>query len=352
MRNYVSPFHFEAPTNACARNRAFSLLKRGASVLAMVACGGAAHSQSAATAIYAGGSPESTGVVLASSGSGSLTPDTAHVFAGGGSLKLVTHGLFQGGIITLGKPYDLAPLLSNKNAYIQIAFLPPAPPSTTAGGGSLLGGKFGGGPPGGPGSPNTGGGLGNSAGNPFGGSTGGATNSGASNARFQKAHNLENLRVVFVTSTGKAIEKKLPVAYANDEAGWKVLSIPVSAISGLSTDDALLKQVRLYGDTSGTVYIGKIGVVTDTTRIMIEPIEEKTVTANQTYRYTVSAHGGASPMAYSWDWDDRDGIQDESQGRSASHMYRKPGDYKVTVTVTDPYGVKAPTTIKFNIHIP
>jgi hypothetical protein len=362
MNKFLSPRRIK--TRLFPRRYQASILAGGAFVLAL-ACGGnrASIAQTAATAIYAGGSPQSAGVMLAGSGSGSLTPDTAHVFAGGGSLKLVTQGLYQGGIIRLEKPYDVGSLLNNKNAYVQIAFLPPPPPAGANGSGinsgGGLGGKFGGGAPGfgGQGGPGTGGlggpgSGGNSASSQYGGGMKGGQGSNSNKERFQKAHPLENLRVVFITGGGQAIDKKIPVAYANDEAGWKVASIPISTMTGLSSSDSTIKEVRVYGDTSGVMYIGKISTVTDTTTLMIEPIPEKTVTANQKYRYTATAHGGATPLVYSWDWDSSDGIQDESEGRSASHLYRKPGDYKVTVTVIDPYGIKAPVSTKFNIHVP
>jgi PKD domain len=324
-----------------------SVIAGGLAILAISAAGAAAHAQT--EPVYPGGTPQSAAIAIHSSGSGVITADTSHAYAGGGSLKLVTHGLYQGGAITLNSPYNLGPLLSNKNAYLQFAFQPPAAASTTGGPGGL-GGKFGngmkgmGGPPG----MNTGG----SAGSLFGGGGKGATQSGsAASTRFNAADDLKNLRIVFVTTGGAAIEKKLPVSYATEDAGWKLLSVPVSAF-GFSDSDAKIKEVRIYGDTTGTLYIGKIAPVIDTTRIMITPIEEKVVTANSKYRYTASATGGVSPLIYTWDWDDRDGIQVDAEGRSASHMYRRSGDYKVTVTVSDPFGVKAAVSTKFNIHVP
>jgi hypothetical protein len=315
----------------------------------LVACTAIVVRAQAPTAIYPGGSPESAGIKISSAGSGVITPDTTHVYAGGGSLKLVTQGSYQGGILRLVKSYDLGPILNNKFAYIEVAFIPPTPPSANGGsGGGPGGGKFGGQAPSGVGGANTNG----QAGSPYGSLTGSNKDSSSTANEFKKAKSLENVRLVFVTTSGRMIDKRIPVSYANTEAGWKVVSVPVSAISGLSQGDANIKEVRVYGDTEGTLYLGKIGVVIDTTAIMIEPMTEKTVTANQTYSYTASAHGGTSPLVYSWDWDDRDGIQDEAQGKSASHMFRKPGDYKVTVTVIDPYGVKAPASTKFNVHIP
>jgi len=310
----------------------------------------AGKAQAPTTAIYPGGSPQSAGVAIRNAGSGTISLDTTHVYTGGGSLKLVTHGLYQGGAIDLNTPYDLGPLTANKNAYVQFAIQPPVPPTGANGSQGTLGGigKNGGMMPGGgPGGTGSGG---KQASNQYNGALGSHNNTATS--RFQKASKLENIRIVLVTTTGTTVEKRIPMSYANDDAGWKVLSIPVNALDGITAEDGKVKEVRVYGDTTGTLYLGKIGVVSDTTRIMIEPLEGKTVTANQKYRYTASAHGGASPLVYSWDWDDRDGIQVDSEGRSATHMYRKSGDYNVTVTVTDPFGVKESATTKFQVHVP
>ncbi len=327
-----------------------SVLAGGLAALVLSAAGAAANAQS--EPLYPGGSPQSAGIAIHSSGSGVITADTAHVYAGGGSLKLVTHGLYQGGTISLNTPYNVGPLLSNKNAYLQFAFQPPV----AAGAGGAAG-KFGnmGGPGGmkgmgGPPGMNTGGTGASSAGNPFGGK-GGKEGGSSSSTHFNAAEELKNLRIVFVTSGGATIEKRFPVSYAREDAGWKVLSVPVSAL-GFSDSDSKIKEVRVFGDTTGTMYIGKISPLVDSTHIMIDPIEEKIVTANTKYRYTASARAGVSPLVYSWDWDDRDGIQNDAEGRTAAHLYRRSGDYKVTVTVSDPFGVKSTVSTKFNIHIP
>lgn len=362
MRNTVSSVRTAALSTCRIPTRSL------AAVAIFAGIAGTAKAQMPSTAIYPGGSPQSAGVVIVSSGSGTLTADSAHVYAGGGSLKLVTHGLYQGGAIDLKTPFDLGPLASNKNAYVQFAILPPTPPTgagpagTSSGKGfkGMMSGGPGGAGSGGPGGAGPGGGGGKQGDGPFGGSgmaggkggLGGPGGTAGKVSLFKKAEPLGNLRVVFVTSTGASVEKRIPMTYANDDAGWKVLSVPVSALDGISSSDGKVTEVRVYGDTTGTLYLGKIGVLVDTTRIMIESIESKVVTANQKYRYTATAHGGASALNYSWDWDDRDGIQNESEGRSATHTYRKSGDYNVTITVTDPYGVKEAASTKFQVHVP
>ena len=79
-------------------------------------------------------------------------------------------------------------------------------------------------------------------------------------------------------------------------------------------------------------------------------MSDKDVSTQNRYRYVASANGGATPLKYSWDWDDTDGIQEESIGRSVEHTYYKDRDYVGTLTVSDVYGIKPPVTTRFKIH--
>ncbi len=142
----------------------------------------------------------------------------------------------------------------------------------------------------------------------------------------------------------------LPVATGVQENQWRLVSIPVSQIPGISADNAHFSEVRLFGDSSGVMYVGRIGVVIDSTPIKLEPVSDKDVSTKNHYRYTASANAGATPLKYSWDWDDKDGIQEESVGRNVDHVYYKEGDYVGTLTVSDAYGVKAPVITHFKIH--
>jgi PKD repeat protein len=51
--------------------------------------------------------------------------------------------------------------------------------------------------------------------------------------------------------------------------------------------------------------------------------------------FTGSASGGCPPYTYSWDFDDSDGIQEDSNMQNPTHAYQNPGSYTVTLTVTD-----------------
>jgi len=301
---------------------------------------------SALPTIFQGASAESTGLTLRSWGSGSITEDQKNVYAGTESLRIVTHGQFQGADIRLSKPVDLGRYVTEKNTYLQVALLLPTTDKTANGGvpGGGFGNEFGGGSPGfggkrGGGAPGSGG-LPGSGGVP-GGPTGGTT----------RPKSIENLRLVMIRPTGKPVELLLPIANAVPENSWKMLNIPVSALPGITADNAKFSEIRIFGDNAGVLYVGRIGLVTDSTPIKVEPVTDMIVEIGRPYRYTASGSGGATPLQYSWDWDDKDGIQEESVGRAVIHTYYRTGDFVGTLTVTDKYGLKAPVVTKFKVNV-
>lgn len=301
-----------------------------------------ARQTSNALNIFQGTSAQTSGLKLGSWGSGSVTEDEKNVYTGTESLRVVTHGQFQGAVLRLNNPVNLSSYVANKNAYLQMAVLVPAPASGAGGfpGGSGPGG-FGGsggvlGPPGGAGG--------------FPGSNGpGGSKSGAA-ATSVRPKAIENVRVVLSRAGGKGTEFMLPVASGVQENQWRLVSIPISQIPGISADNARFSEVRLFGDNSGVMYVGRIGVVIDSTPIKVEPVSDKDVSTKNRYRYTASASAGATPLKYSWDWDDSDGVQEEAVGRTVDHIYYKDKDYTGTLTVSDVYGLKAPVTTHFKIH--
>ena len=314
--------------------------------------------------IYRGDSLQ-TGLSLASWGSGTADKDTGKVFSGTESLKITTHGMYQGASLMFSKPINLAPFLANKNDYLTVAVLPP---TTTQVGGSeggfagFSGGKGAyGGPPGlGGGSP---GGPGLQGGNPGAfGSLGGYGGKGqGGQVQTQKNRTLENLRMVLVTTGGKNIEVMLPLANASDDNQWKVLSIPLAVIPNLTSGDAEIQEMRFFGDAPATLNIGSIGVNEDAAQITLSTINDKTVQRLAKYQYVATATAGITPLVYTWDWDASDGIQEETIGRNVTHIFRKASvdetdvrkskDFVVTVTVSDLYHLKAPAKTTFKVHV-
>ena len=313
--------------------------------------------------LYSGDKVKDATITLANWGSGSVTEDEHYNYGGVESLKLVTHGLYQGARLRFPTAVDLGPYITDKNTYLQFAIIPPvistSPQSGSPYSGGYPGGSGSSGYPGGSGSgsgssgyPGGSGSSGSGSGSSgYPGGSGGSSGVTPAKLRFQRAHPLENLRVVLVTSSGRTLELLASTSYAAVVTPWRLLSIPIQAIPGLKAGDAEVKELRIFGDTPGTLYIGKISVVTDPTPITIDPIEASTVQANQKRAFTAVAHGGITPLKYSWDFDATDGIQEDATGRAIVHPFRKEGDYTITLTVSDPYGVKAPAVQKFNVHV-
>ncbi len=322
------------------------LLALGGIAAGLVGAGRTAHARQAAptVSIFNGTPVQSSGITLNSWGSGSITEDQKSIYSGSESLRIVTHGQFQGASLRLAHPIDLGSFVADKGAYLQLAVLMPTTGGAAGGtGGPSVGppGGFPGGFPGGPGGP---GGLSSSGG------PGGKFGGGAAAATGQRSA-INNIRMVLLRPGGKGTEVVLPVASGALDSAWRLVSVSVGAIPGITQDNAKFSEIRLFGDSPGVMYVGRIGVVVDNAPIKIEPVIDMIVGVRAPYRYVASASAGPTPLKYSWDWDNADGIQEESVGRSVTHTYYKEGDFVGTLTVSDVYGFKAPVSTRFKIHV-
>lgn len=306
--------------------------------------------------IYRGDPKTISGITPRAWGSGVVTEDPSMRISGTSSVKIVTHGLYQGGSLVFGTPVNLNPYVGNKDAYLQFSVAVIANSKTAGGGGSGMMGMMSG-PPGASmggarGSGRSGGGAMSMMSGP-GGSMGGGRGGAGGAVAAQKVRDIENLRVQMINTAGKATEFLLPMEYASTSStsNWKTLSIPVAA-TGLKAGAAEIKEIRLFGDAPGTMNVGEIRTTVDATPINVDNMQRQTVGRNERRIYRVKATSGSVPLKVSWDFDASDGIQEEKAGRAVQHVYRKSGDYKVTVTVTDAYGLRAPKTITFPVFVP
>jgi hypothetical protein len=320
--------------------------------------------------LYAGEPSATSGVKLSSWGSGAITEDNKGVFGTGTmSLRIVSHGLYQGASLQLPKAVDLGSYAGNKFAYLSIVVVPPAPPVPANGANSPYGASGRGGKaPGTSGGPSFGAeeGGGGQSGAPGSSGFGGRGESGGLNSKpltvkYQTPHAMQNIRVVLVTTTGRRFDMLLPLDSAVDDGPWKRVSVPISVIPGINADDAKIKDVHLFGDSPGIMRVGNIGVIVDQTPIMVDSLPNRDLARLATHEFRVVARGGITPLLISWDWDATDGIQDESQGKFVTHQFRKESGYDrdsnkildnvVTVTVRDLYGIKKPVSTKFSVHV-
>jgi len=300
--------------------------------------------------LFKGDKPADAGLVLSGWGSGDVRESGEAVYIGSTSLQVVTQSFYQGGRIALQQPVILGSFVDNPAAYLIFQVRLPR------GTGSLYTGGYGrgygmpgmGAPPGVggvPGAPSTGTGRragGTAGGYPgvpgygYGGYRGGYT------APTVTTRVMKQMRVVIVTTDGKQYEAVAPFEPPlTDQEGWFPIGIALGAFKGLPPD-AKVKEIRVFGDAYGVFYVGEIRVATDPTPITGDAGEEQIVAANDLVRLEARASAGITPLKYSWDFDASDGIQEDAVGKVVTTRYRKPGEYIVTLTVTDIYGLKKP----------
>lgn len=351
--------------------------------------------------LFKGQRPADAGLVLSSWGSGDIRETGEAVYIGSTSLLVVTQSFYQGGRVAFQQPVTLGNFANDPNAYLVFQVrLPggsgnwyaasygrgygmPGVPGVSGMPGGLgapdigglagprgagrtggaitgagrAGGRAGGiagppagpmmGPPpgmgGGPGAPTAG--AGRRTGGMIGGMPGlpgyGAYRGGYT-APTMTTRVMRQMRVVVVTADGKQYEAVAPFdPPLTDQEGWFPIGVALGAFKGIAPDTQI-REIRLFGDAYGVFYIGEIRIATDATPITGDAGEEQIVAANDLVRLEARASAGITPLRYSWDFDASDGIQEDATGRVVTTRYRKPGEYTVTLTVTDIYGMKKP----------
>jgi hypothetical protein len=233
----------------------------------------------------------------------------------------------------------------------------PAATTVATGGGATGGGKTGGGGAalgtggtGGGGAAGLGGGA--AAGGQAGGATGGQTGGTERQVTFDTT--LTTVRMIITTSDGKKSEVYVDLsgALANSR-GWKSVGVPLVSIPGFDKTNKMVKSIAFSGDTIGTFYVGELKVVNDTTPLYVDPsVYELNLALGDEIVLSAYGSGGSSQLRYTWDFDAADGVDVDAEGQYVRRRFRKPGDYTITVTVHDQFGLKKPhsSTIKVVVN--
>lgn len=275
------------------------------------------------------------GMALKSWGSGTIAETDETAFEGTTSIRVSSRNFFQGGIIDYLTPVDLGSAYTDKNNLLVftlhipgvIAGQAPSGKGSGKGGGKGAGGA---------------GDLGLNNGEGSGGTTVTSTAS------------LEKIRLVIATSDGMRSEAFVEVkGKVADEKGWMKASIPLQAISGFSKTNKMIQSIAIAGDAVSTFYVGEASISSDSTPIYGEINQgDLNLALGDVVQFIGSGYAGASPVKYEWDFDSTDGVQADASGQFVKRRFRKAGDFVVTLTISDMYGLKAPysTTIKVTVN--
>ena len=343
--------------------------------------------QAGSTLYRPGISLKDQSISLKSWGSGICSETEEDAFEGTTSVRVTTKNLFQGGILNWEKPVDLAGSYADKSNLLRITFK--SLDGTVSSGGSVGGpsgaGKGGGGgggvgsfDGGGAGAGGLGGGRGQGGrggpppgaggrGGPAGGLGGGLGGGAGATGASATLGTLKMMRLIVTTTDGMKSEAFVPAATTvSVDRGWKQAGIPLQAIKGFDRTNKIIKSIGFSGDVTTAFYLGDIRVINDRTPIRAETtFKTATCALNDTLTFAARGYGGSSVLKYSWDFDDIDGIQVDAEGSTVKYRFRKAsndlqnaasmrpnGEFTITLTVSDSYGLKDPyvTTIKVKVN--
>jgi hypothetical protein len=154
------------------------------------------------------------------------------------------------------------------------------------------------------------------------------------------------------TDKGMLVADAVPIGFeSRDERGWAPVNVSLGEFKG-PKDATQIRAVGLFADQSEVFYLGRMRLIEDR-----RPVEA-TVTAeplfargNQVIAFSVALLGGPVDPVISWDFDKSNGIQQQAFGRQVKWLYRNPGEYQVTCTISDRAKVRAPASATVGIRV-
>lgn len=283
------------------------------------------------------------GISLQGWGSGTISEADEMAFEGSNSIRVSSRNFFQGGKLRFAKGVNLSTQYSDKGNLLKFTFNVPGSGTATTGGRTGGGNQLGGGDGTGGRGGDTGGGA--AAGSGVGSPTGQAA--GATETTLTK------IRVIFTTSDGMHGEAYLDVANAlKDERGWFSVAIPLQSVRGLDKTNKTITSISLSGDAVSTMYLGQMEVVRDTTPVFGEPnVRELNLAFGDEVTFSATGYAGATPVKFLWDFDSSDGISVDAEGQVVARKFRREGNFTVTLTIVDIYGLKTPYKTTINVTV-
>jgi hypothetical protein len=168
----------------------------------------------------------------------------------------------------------------------------------------------------------------------------------------EKAFTARNLRLVLFTDKGMLVADAVPIGFGpRDERGWVPVTVPLTELKG-AAGATQVRAVGIFSLESDIFYLGRVRLIEDKrpveATVKAEPLFAQ---VNQVITCTVTLRGGPVDPLISWDFDKADGIQQQALGPEVRYLYKKPGDYLITCTITDKSKVRPPATDVIGIKV-
>lgn len=164
---------------------------------------------------------------------------------------------------------------------------------------------------------------------------------------------ISKLRVLLVTDKGQVDSGTVPIDLSQDALeGWYRVVIPLKNFAGPGLQpEAQLQRLALFGDLKDHFWLGRLQLVAEDQPLKADAGPRRTVKVKQEVTFTAAPQEGGQPARYVWDFDDWDGITEDSLGQTVTWKFTEPGFYTVTLTVTDPGKTKVTQIAHVDVHV-
>jgi hypothetical protein len=253
--------------------------------------------------IYKGAPLSSEGITVGSWGSGKAVESTRRVLTGSNSIEITSDSYYAGGKINFTKPVTLFSGTPKSDKYIVFTFYFEEVKTVDPAAGT--GYSF--------------------------------------DVESYIVPKISTLRFVFTSEDETAVSVEEQTGVVDSDDNWVRVAVPLTKLKLPEGEkDFRLETLVICSDVPGMFYLGEIKLATDDTPIKVDSIGSQTVAIWDQVFVVAQAEGGVSTLKYSWDFDDKNGIQEEQTGKAARYVFTRGGDYTVTLTVSDADGIKSP----------
>ncbi|MFQ3548414.1 MAG: PKD domain-containing protein [Armatimonadota bacterium] len=261
--------------------------------------------------LFEGAELSVTGIGTSSWGTGSAEQSTEQVFTGGRSIKITTQSYFAGGQLQFANPIDLKEESKDPNRYLMMVFFfKEVVPIDPTGGYAYY-----------------------------------------YDIEPYTVPITQRVRVILVSDKGKMVATEQFTNPLDPDDNWVRMAIPLSRFNVEGEESFKLSKMIITSSVPATMFLGELSVLTDTEPIIVEKLENRTVSPGDIIFIMANAKAGFSSLKYSWDFDASNGIQQEWTERIARYIYTRPGEYTITLTVSDADGIKEPVTVTCVISV-
>ena len=226
---------------------------------------------------------------------------------------------------------------------------PPMPPAGPAGHGPPM-------PPAGPGGP--GGPMGPEPGMEMPPDMAGPPGAEGTPGQGQKAPEapppmVTKLRALLVTDKGQIDSGAIEILRAEDALeDWYTMLIPLAQFAGEGKDpEAKLEDIAIFGDVEEKFWIATVKIVSETDPLIADAGEQRIVKVDEDVEFVAQEQKGSARVQYLWDFDDWDGIAEDSIGSKVKWTFTEAGFYVVTLTVKDRTGRRLTRTAHVDVKV-